>query len=104
LLPAPTLSFDSNVNQSSITLYSHITVLCTIPNNAKMPVKIHLSKADTANTSTPFMSTNQVRLKEVKFFLKVTLDLEGSFVCWYSGISSKVQSQFSERLNITICE
>ncbi|XP_060723315.1 uncharacterized protein si:dkey-195m11.11 [Tachysurus vachellii] len=102
LLPAPTLSFDSNVNQSSITLYSNIIVLCTIPTNARMPIEIHLSKADTANTSTPFMSKKQYSLKEVTFLLKVTLDLEGSFVCWYSGISSKLQSQFSERLNIII--
>ncbi|XP_047670160.1 uncharacterized protein si:dkey-195m11.11 [Tachysurus fulvidraco] len=102
VLPAPTLSFDSNVNQSSITLYSNIIVLCTIPNNAKLPVEICLSKADTAHTSTPFTSTKQFRLKEARFSLKVTPDLEGSLVCWYSGISSKVQSQFSERLNITI--
>ncbi|KAK3556786.1 hypothetical protein QTP70_020494, partial [Hemibagrus guttatus] len=100
LLPAPTLSFNSRVNQSAILLYSYISLQCTIPNNAKMPVEVHLTHAKNANYSSSVQSTSVWTQRVVELPVKVKPDIETAFVCWYKHRSGR--SNFSASLNIII--
>lgn len=103
-LPAPTLAFGSEVNQSAIKLYSSVPIVCTIPDNAKKPAEVHLSKANATSDSSPLLSYTLQRQSLVTFTLIARPDHESAFVCWYTNTRSNTQSQFSKPISIVICE
>ncbi|KAG7326110.1 hypothetical protein KOW79_009511 [Hemibagrus wyckioides] len=102
LLPAPTLSFNPRVNQSAILLYSDISLQCTIPNNVRMPVEIHLTHAENANYSSSIQSRTTWSLRVVDFEFQMKPDNETAFICWYRHIRSEGWSNFSASLNVII--
>ncbi|TSW75976.1 hypothetical protein Baya_13617 [Bagarius yarrelli] len=101
LLPAPTLNFSSSVNRSAITRYSSIHVVCTIPENVSLPVDVYLSLAEKAANS-PLRSSIFQSQRQVEFSLDARPDYETTFVCWYQNFYSKVQSQFSNGLDVVV--
>ncbi|MCJ8729144.1 hypothetical protein PDJAM_G00102610 [Pangasius djambal] len=100
LLPAPTLKFNSDVNQSAIKLYSSVDITCTIPDTADMPAEVLLSPVDATNSS--LLSYTLRRHSAVMFTLFVRPEIEKAFVCWYRNTRTEALSQFSEAINIII--